>query len=162
MIAIQRGISGVSGRAQNAIYAEEYVRCHGLPVMKYRRHPAHVGEVMTAYTTAKMSQFRQSFSAEPIYLMSLTAQSYSRRIHNVSGFRRLHSGSSRRGGFLFIFICDLRRLHERLWRRVFLDVVYELPHEVNLIVDIIHGMHDNILISVLISRKAVEHNREEL
>lgn len=97
MIAIQRGISGVSGRAQNAIYAEEYVRCQELPVMKYRSHPTHVGDVMTAYTAAKMSQFRQSFNAEPIYLIRLTAQSYRRRIHDIGGFDCFQSGSSRRG-----------------------------------------------------------------
>ena len=162
MIAIQRGISGVSGRARNAIYAEEYVMCHGLPVMKYRSHPTHVGDVMTAYTAAKMSQFRQSFSAEPIYLISLTAQSYSRRIHDISVFDCFQSGSNKCACFLFLFICDLRRLHERFWRRVFLDIVYKLPHEVNLIVDIIHGMHDDILIAVLIPCKTVEHNGKEL
>lgn len=39
--------------------------CHGFPVRRNSSQPAHVGEVMAAYTAAKMSQLRQSLSAAP-------------------------------------------------------------------------------------------------
>lgn len=39
--------------------------CHGFPVRRNSSQPTHVGEVMTAYTAAKISQLRQSLRTEP-------------------------------------------------------------------------------------------------
>ncbi len=67
--------------------------CHGLPVMKYRSHPTHVGDVMTAYTAAKISQLRQSLRTEPTQRSRRTDASYRFRRYDSGGSGASHKGS---------------------------------------------------------------------
>lgn len=47
-------------------------------------------------------------------------------------------------------------------RWVFLDVVYELPHEIRLIHHVIDGIDDDILIPAFIAHEAVQNDGKEL
>lgn len=65
---MHKGINGVKGNAQKAMYAVEYVKCHGLLVIKKRSQPIQVGEVKDRYTIKKINQFFLSLSAIKIFL----------------------------------------------------------------------------------------------
>lgn len=67
--------------------------CHGFPVRRNSSQPAHVGEVMTAYTAAKMSQLRQSLSAVQTQHSRRTDASYRFRRYDSGGSGASHKGS---------------------------------------------------------------------